>query len=74
VAGVGVVARVVFRALAAGSGGLRFERAEALDAGLRPLALETRPAGVEVGGERSPAAPERPERPVPRPPAAKKTL
>ena len=74
VAGVGVVARVVFRALAAGSGGLRFERAEALDAGLRPLALETRPAGVEVGGEQSPALPERPERPVPRPPAAKKTL
>ncbi|HUP42475.1 MAG TPA: secretin N-terminal domain-containing protein [Thermoanaerobaculia bacterium] len=71
VAGEGVIARVVFRAVGPGSAGLRFERARALDAGLRPLALDTRPAAVEVGGER-PAAPEPPERPIerPRPPVA----
>ena len=72
VAGEGVIARVVFRAVGPGSAGLRFERARALDAGLRPLALETRPAAVEVGGER-PAAPERPERPRPPVAEAKKT-
>ncbi|HLE84273.1 MAG TPA: hypothetical protein VJG13_08025, partial [Thermoanaerobaculia bacterium] len=59
-------------AVGPGSAGLRFERARALDAGLRPLALETRPAAVEVGGER-PAAPERPERPRPPVAEAKKT-
>ncbi|HUF78303.1 MAG TPA: secretin N-terminal domain-containing protein [Thermoanaerobaculia bacterium] len=68
VAGEGVVVRVVFRALAPGSAGLRFEAARALDSALAPLALETRPAAVEVGGERPPAAPVRPERPAERPP------
>lgn len=64
VAGEGVVARIEFRALAAGSGGLRFEQAKALDSALRPLALQTVPAKVEVGGTAPTPVPGKPEKPV----------
>jgi hypothetical protein len=49
VQGTGTVARVTFRALAAGSSELSFD-GKALDASLRPLAVRTRPALVEVSG------------------------
>ncbi len=64
VAGEGVVARIEFRALAAGSGGLRFEQAKALDSALRPLALQTVPAKVVVGGTAPTPVPGKPEKPV----------
>lgn len=77
VAGEGVVARVVFRALAPGAAALRFERARALGAGLAPLSLKSYPAAVEVAGEERPPAPPAPpeapdpaERPAERPPVA----
>ncbi|MEA2600510.1 MAG: ral secretion pathway protein [Acidobacteriota bacterium] len=50
VKGSGTVARITFRALAAGSSPLGFE-AKALDSGLRPLALRSRAAIIEVGGD-----------------------
>ncbi len=49
VKGKGTVARITFRAVAAGSSELGFE-GKALDASLRPLAVRTRSAMVEVGG------------------------
>jgi general secretion pathway protein D len=49
VKGTGTVARITFRAVAAGSSELGFE-GKALDASLRPMAVRTRPAVVEVGG------------------------
>jgi general secretion pathway protein D len=62
VAGKGTLARITFRALAAGSSRLEFHDSGALDAGLRPLAAKMRPALVEVA---VPAAPVTPGRPVP---------
>ncbi len=50
VKGRGTVARITFRALAAGASGLGFE-AKALDASLRPVAVRARSAQVEVSGE-----------------------
>jgi hypothetical protein len=47
VKGTGTVARVTFRALAAGRSELTFE-GKALDAALHPLAVRARPALVEV--------------------------
>jgi general secretion pathway protein D len=73
VAGEGVVARVVFRALAAGDGALRFEQAKALDATRAPLAVDARPATVEVDGDAVGPTPERPDRPARPSPEAKKT-
>jgi general secretion pathway protein D len=49
VKGTGTVARVTFRAVAAGSSELGFD-GKALDASLRPVAVRTRPALVEVTG------------------------
>ena len=49
VKGTGTVARITFRAVAAGSSELGFD-GKALDAALRPLAVRTRPALVEVSG------------------------
>jgi hypothetical protein len=49
VTGKGTLARITFRALAAGSSELAFD-GKALDAGLKPLAVRTRPALIEVGG------------------------
>jgi hypothetical protein len=54
VKGTGTVARITFRALAAGASDLGFE-GKALDGSLRPLAVRSRPAQVEVKPE--PAAP-----------------
>jgi general secretion pathway protein D len=54
VKGTGTVARITFRALAAGASDLGFE-GKALDGSLRPLAVRARPAQVEVKPE--PAAP-----------------
>lgn len=53
VKGTGTVARITFRALAAGSSPVSFE-GKALDAGLKPVAVRTRPAQVEVSGEAEP--------------------
>jgi len=53
VKGTGTVARITFRALAAGSSEVSFE-GKALDSGLKPVAVRTRPALVEVGGEPEP--------------------
>jgi hypothetical protein len=50
VKGTGTVARITFRAVAAGSSELSFD-GKALDANLKPLAVRARPALVEVGGE-----------------------
>ncbi|HEY0514473.1 MAG TPA: secretin N-terminal domain-containing protein [Thermoanaerobaculia bacterium] len=61
VKGTGTVARITFRAVAAGSSELGFD-GKALDGSLRPLAVHSRPALVEV----------RPE-PAPRPPAVPAT-
>lgn len=49
VKGTGTVARITFRAVAAGSSELGFD-GKALDASLRPMAVRTRPALVEVSG------------------------
>ena len=59
VTGTGTVARIVFRAVGNGSTALGLE-GKALDAALKPLAVRSRPALVEVSGEPDPAA--RPER------------
>ena len=59
VKGTGTVARITFRAVAAGSSELGFE-GKALDASLRPMAVRTRPAVVEVGGSM-----QRPDVPAP---------
>lgn len=56
VKGTGTVARITFRAVAAGSSPLGFD-AKALDSGLRPLAVRSRSAVIQVGDE--------PERPRP---------
>ena len=63
VKGTGTVARITFRAVAAGSSELGFE-GKALDAALRPLAVHARPALVEVRAEPAPrpAPPPRPQR------------
>jgi hypothetical protein len=53
VKGSGTVARITFRALAAGKSPLGFE-AKALDPGLRPLAVRSRAAVIEVNGEPEP--------------------
>ncbi len=50
VKGTGTLARITFRALASGTSELAFE-GKALDAGLKPLAVRTRPALIEVGDE-----------------------
>jgi general secretion pathway protein D len=49
VKGTGTVARITFRAVAAGSSELGFD-GKALDASLRPMAVRSRPALVEVSG------------------------
>jgi general secretion pathway protein D len=72
VAGEGDVARVVFRALAAGEADLRFGEARALDASLSRLALQRHAARVTVGeGSGAPRGPQVPDRPADRerPPA-----
>jgi hypothetical protein len=61
VKGSGVVARITFRALAAGRTDLGFE-AKALDAGLRPVPVRSRAAIIQVNGEAGPQT-----RPVPKP-------
>lgn len=73
VAGEGVVARIVFRAVGTGDAGLRFEAARALDAARSPLAVQSLPAAVEVGGDGLGPVPERPEKPVPAKPEVKKS-
>ncbi len=50
VKGAGIVARITFRALAAGKANLSFE-AKALDAGLHPVPLRSRAAIIQVNGE-----------------------
>ena len=60
VKGDGTVARITFRAVAAGTSELGFE-GKALDASLRPVAVRTRPAVVEVGGSNSGRSPGRAE-------------
>jgi general secretion pathway protein D len=53
VTGTGTVARIVFRAVGKGSTALGLE-AKALDAALKPLAVRSKPAVVEVSGEPAP--------------------
>ncbi|MFL6196310.1 MAG: cohesin domain-containing protein [Thermoanaerobaculia bacterium] len=53
VKGSGTVARITFRAVAAGSSALAFD-GKALDASLKPVAVRTKPALVEVGAEAEP--------------------
>ncbi|RPH56974.1 hypothetical protein EHM82_02335, partial [bacterium] len=65
VTGTGTVVRIVFRAVADGSTALGLE-GKALDAELKPLAVRSKPAVVEVSGEPdSTGRPERPAAPVP---------
>jgi general secretion pathway protein D len=72
VAGNGAIARITFRALAAGSSRLEFHDSGALDAGLHPLASRTRPALVEVtDGAGTPQRP-KPTPAVPQGPGAPK--
>jgi hypothetical protein len=59
--GAGTVARITFRAVAAGSSELTFE-GKALDASLRPLAVRARPALIEVSGADPRPAPGSPRR------------
>jgi general secretion pathway protein D len=54
VTGTGTVARIVFRAVGKGSTALALE-GKALDAALKPLAVRSKPALVEVSGEPDPA-------------------
>jgi general secretion pathway protein D len=62
VKGTGTVARVTFRAIAAGVSELGFE-GKALDAALKPMAVRSRPAIVEVSGAApQPAPPGAPRR------------
>jgi len=67
VKGSGIVARITFRALAAGKTGLGFE-AKALDAGLRPVPVRSKAAIIQVNGEaadpRSHPVPQREASPV----------
>jgi general secretion pathway protein D len=60
VKGKGTVARIIFRAVAAGSSELAFE-GKALDSALKPVAVRARPALVEVIAESEPP-PEPPRR------------
>ncbi|MFW6175534.1 MAG: cohesin domain-containing protein, partial [Acidobacteriota bacterium] len=60
VAGEGPVVRVVFRAVGAGAGGLRFEDTSALDSGRNRLTVRAQAAEVRVGSEEPPERPERP--------------
>jgi len=53
VKGTGTVARITFRAVAAGSSEVGFD-GKALDANLKPMTVRSRPALVEVGGEPAP--------------------
>ncbi|HEV2855437.1 MAG TPA: secretin N-terminal domain-containing protein [Thermoanaerobaculia bacterium] len=62
VKGTGTVARITFRAVAAGSSELAFD-GKALDAGLKPMAVRTRPALVEVGGGEPAPRPGQPGKP-----------
>jgi general secretion pathway protein D len=55
VTGTGTVARIVFRAVGRGSTALGLD-GKALDAALKPLAVRSRPALVEVSGEPEPSA------------------
>jgi hypothetical protein len=64
VKGSGTVARITFRALAAGKTALGFE-AKALDSGLRPVPLRSRAAVIQVHGEVDPHS--RPGHPAPQP-------
>ena len=78
VAGEGVVARVVFRAVGEGDPALRFGSAKALDASRAPLAVAARPAELTVGGAgvvppERPARPARPDRETPPRTEAKKS-
>ncbi|MFY9824455.1 MAG: cohesin domain-containing protein [Thermoanaerobaculia bacterium] len=59
VKGSGIVARITFRALAAGKANLGFE-AKALDSGLRPVALRSRAAIIQVSGDVDPQSRPRP--------------
>jgi general secretion pathway protein D len=64
VKGSGTVARITFRALAAGKTALGFE-AKALDSGLRPVPLRSRAAVIQVNGDADPHS--RPGHPTPQP-------
>jgi general secretion pathway protein D len=55
VTGTGTVARIVFRAVGPGSTALGLD-GKALDAALKPLAVRSRPAQVDVSGEPEPSA------------------
>jgi hypothetical protein len=59
VKGAGIVARITFRAVAAGKTDLGFE-AKALDSGLRPVPVRSRAAIIQVKGDFDP-----PSRPAP---------
>jgi general secretion pathway protein D len=59
VKGAGIVARITFRAVAAGKTDLGFE-AKALDSGLRPIPVRSRAAIIQVKGDFDP-----PSRPTP---------
>jgi general secretion pathway protein D len=61
VKGAGIVARITFRAVAAGKTDLGFE-AKALDSGLRPVPVRSRAAVIQVNGDTDPHP-----RPVPQP-------
>jgi len=67
VAGDGVVARIVFRAVGTGKADIAFAEAKAMDSKLEAVALGTEPAKVEVSGDAAaPAAPQKPGgRPAP---------
>ena len=54
VKGKGTVARITFRALKPGKGDLQFE-GKALDAKLKPVAVRTRPARIDVDADAEPA-------------------
>jgi hypothetical protein len=55
VKGSGIVARITFRAVAAGRTDLGFD-AKALDAGLRPVAVRSRAAIIQVNGDADPGS------------------
>ncbi len=67
VAGKGTLARITFRAVAAGTSRLDFHDSGALDAALHPLASRMRPALVEVTEVAVPATPATPGPRVPPP-------
>ncbi len=64
ITGAGTVARITFRAVAAGKTDLGFE-AKALDSGLHPVPVRSRAAIIQVSGEGGPQS--RPVHPVPQP-------